>query len=929
MAEGFITVTGTEVTHDETDDLQNSAQTPNAPGDADDDDILVSDLDADFLARLAVLGLDPDDAVAPDALGAARSDGNVITLSTSGNMTGLGFSDANGADLDGDSSGLFTTNGSEIYLFSDPTNNNIVYGSTDPNLDFNTFDATSIAFVLHLAETGDPVSGATVEVVQYKPLNQGDDGNDHDSPLDLTNKIFVTASGEIEFSEFADTPPGQQLWSGFGPTTGTADDPDILVTGINPDPDSPSAGDRVNVSTTGLGENSQAVGQFEGLRIDFVNGLFFPNQTQADSPVTLEYDDHFESGGAGWSPVQVNPGNPNIRVDAKITAWDVTGDWEGQAFFDQLGSQTAVNIASVQVFDETGVLIEDTADPGIDDPDVSVTITGNIAEVIGLKEDYLVKFRTETPNMDRFTIENISSNSKLSFDVGNILNLEAAADTDEVGSRIFFEDDGPTIDLTSLEPAIVLDESVGVDAGDLNAADEEAAGAPDDAIGYAAISAAALFSETAVAGEDGEASTVYSLVLNAGATGLTDTESGQAVVLSLVNGTVEGRTDAAAAELVLTIDVDADGNVEAALFRALDHGADLNDHDSAVSMAAGLVELQATLTDGDTDFASDKIELGSLIDYEDDGPVLEATTDDVVVDFVANDSDGDPNLGLDYGEDTPGALKITSFEAMPDDTVLGQITEMLSADGTTLTYSNVDGPLFELSLDDSEPGAYTFTVLQGPPLVTNTLDFAGNDPGGPVEDITISAPGGTNVTFDGFLLTDFDANLKGQFAAGDLNDPADDDDDPNVSQPGVGLKDNQMDPNEALQLTLDPAVAGIELKFDGATGGGQTFRIKIEAYDSEGTLVFADFAQEAAPKGNAVLLKSYVFEDPAVEVYIGLDFDTASSGVRIAEVAMIEKVETPDFELDYTVTAEDGDTDFTTTEFTVGIDGNSDGLLVA
>ena len=138
--------------------------------------------------------------------------------------------------------------------------------------------------------------------------------------------------------------------------------------------------------------------------------------------------------------------------------------------------------------------------------------------------------------------------------------------------------------------------------------------------------AATLFSETADAGSDGQASKVYALVLNAGATGLTDTATGEAVVLSLVSGVVQGRT-ATSDDLVFTIAVNSTtGAVTTTQFRALDHGADSNDHDSAVSMASGLVELQATLTDGDTDTATtDKIELGSRIGFEDDGPAIDLT----------------------------------------------------------------------------------------------------------------------------------------------------------------------------------------------------------------------------------------------------------------------------------------------------------------
>ena len=210
-------------------------------------------------------------------------------------------------------------------------------------------------------------------------------------------------------------------------------------------------------------------------------------------------------------------------------------------------------------------------------------------------------------------------------------DTDFAADTIELGSRIGFEDDGPAIDLTPTTATIAVDESVGTggsskdEPGNAQPNDETAAGAPAGAIGYAVTSAATLFSETADAGSDGQASKAYALVLNAGATGLTDTATGQAVVLSLVSGVVEGRT-ATSDDLVFTIAVDSTtGAVTTTQFRALDHGADANDHDSAVSMASGLVELTATLTDGDTDFAADTIELGSRIGFEDDGPAIDLT----------------------------------------------------------------------------------------------------------------------------------------------------------------------------------------------------------------------------------------------------------------------------------------------------------------
>ena len=123
-------------------------------------------------------------------------------------------------------------------------------------------------------------------------------------------------------------------------------------------------------------------------------------------------------------------------------------------------------------------------------------------------------------------------------------------------------------------------------------------------------------------------------MLNAGATGLTDTATGEAVVLSLVSGVVEGRT-ATSDDLVFTIAVDSTtGAVTTTQFRALDHGADANDHDSAVEhgLRPGRAR-RRPLTDGDTDTASDTIELGSRIGFEDDGPAI--TVDDATGNYVA------------------------------------------------------------------------------------------------------------------------------------------------------------------------------------------------------------------------------------------------------------------------------------------------------
>ena len=142
-----VTPTGTTVTLDETAGLQN-------------DDTNVA-LPAAFSSRLTALGADP-----ATAINQAVSNGNVISISgVTGTITNLAFTDANGGALDGDSSGLFTNDGEEIFLFTDTVNDNIVLGKTA---------AGAIAFAVFLEETGSPVSGGKFWSIEFEALEHPD-----------------------------------------------------------------------------------------------------------------------------------------------------------------------------------------------------------------------------------------------------------------------------------------------------------------------------------------------------------------------------------------------------------------------------------------------------------------------------------------------------------------------------------------------------------------------------------------------------------------------------------------------------------------------------------------------------------------------------------------------------------------------------------
>ncbi|MDF1751630.1 MAG: DUF5801 repeats-in-toxin domain-containing protein [Verrucomicrobiales bacterium] len=252
---------------------------------------------------------------------------------------------------------------------------------------------------------------------------------------------------------------------------------------------------------------------------------------------------------------------------------------------------------------------------------------------------------------------------------------DSASDQIEIGRYIRFEDDGPAVEIVRKASAkFVLDESVGTDGsikdegGRSN--DDETLQGEDGVIGFSHVRGSSLFTEQVDAGADGLESKVYKLTLAPGNpdSGLVDAVSDEKVILFIYNnGDIVGRTENSG-ELVFRVHVnEGNGSVTVKQFRAVEHD-DPNDHDenqqSAAHLNAELIGLQVTVTDGDGDSASDQIEIGRYIRFEDDGPseifpdsvsvlnqggqcvfgnldgVISMGGDGVVLDNVGSDKDG-------------------------------------------------------------------------------------------------------------------------------------------------------------------------------------------------------------------------------------------------------------------------------------------------
>ncbi|PBB42130.1 hypothetical protein CK222_20210 [Mesorhizobium sp. WSM3866] len=174
------------------------------------------------------------------------------------------------------------------------------------------------------------------------------------------------------------------------------------------------------------------------------------------------------------------------------------------------------------------------------------------------------------------------------------------SDTANIGDNLVFKDDAPSIS-APLDNLIV-------------SVDESTLGTNDTK------SFATQFSSNA--GKDGSAGITYALSVVAGASGLVDTLTGQAVNLSVNNsGVVEGKT-AVSGDLVFTVSVDASGQVTLDQIRAVIHDPNNGPNDTETLTTDNLIKLTATITDKDGDSASAILNIGQNLVFTDDAPTI-------------------------------------------------------------------------------------------------------------------------------------------------------------------------------------------------------------------------------------------------------------------------------------------------------------------
>jgi hypothetical protein len=575
----------------------------------------------------------------PTASGVAHSANDFITI-PSAIVKAIGFVNGNGAALPVYSSGvdpntggatsISTLDGGSVHLFMDATlGNRMVLGvDTSGHIAFSLFLDPSV----ELASAG-------VWMVQFEALANPNAANP-DDPVNLFDAIGVTATTGLD-ANIDDLPSGQNL---FGIMGNTGEGMIVVAKGADLKTDGTwtNKSQTINTSQGGshatIGVTNQMFDPGEGAYLTYVKNPD-PNylsgapgglsQTEADDADNILYGGGTkEVTQAGVSISQIQG---NVLGTMKISAYDISGAPQGRTFVSALGSGTHIDINSVQVFNAAGADV--TAG--------KVTLAGGIATITQLDKDFTIRWTTSAPH-DQVLIEDVAGK----FDIGGLTIDQTIVINQDIGQQLVFEDDGPRITASPTgAQTLTVDETVfGLDA---------------------TASFAGQFTPDYGVDGPGAGVTTYALSTPGGASGLTDTLTGESVVLSKVGNDIVGQT-AVSGDTVFVVSVDATGTVTLDQQRSVVH-ADTGNPDDATGLAgSNLVVLSATVTDGDGDSATAPLDLTALLAFEDDGPAIEASANDaptLTVDESAYGTDATASFAGQftptYGADGPGAAALT------------------------------------------------------------------------------------------------------------------------------------------------------------------------------------------------------------------------------------------------------------------------------
>ncbi|MCP1620900.1 putative secreted protein (type I secretion substrate) [Pseudomonas sp. SLBN-26] len=670
-------VEGRVVIHDETPGLQNASATPGVPGDAANHDT----------SNPAVAALFASVANAGTGLAAGYAQSTGAVVDTSGSTVGQdqeGATTVLSLSVQDSDSGLKALDGSSILL---SVENGLVVGRVSGG----ALDGQA-AFAVAIGQDG------TLSVAQYLPL-QHLDGSNADDALSLTGKInaVVTVTDGDGDVSVASTGIGNAVrFEDDGPTASdvraeTVLDDEGLAGGINGGPGDvagadtstsgslgydggadgvksveltgpSSLGSESVTSTWDASTNTLTISSARGALMTVVltdpaTGAYTVNLLQplmhpqggTEDNITLNVGYTVTDGDGdsanGSLAVVINDDSPSVQaseldLNSSVTFLGTNAGYsntygyyiKGDDGTPQGGKIIWANVHDQSVGDQASL-------DGLDPAHTGFFIIPDGAANGGLSNGAEVTFQLVGGKWQAF----IGSTPLVGADGANVLFSDAALnpggshlqDTGSAGNQNW-EDKTATsdYDYNDVSANVTWGSAIALQVDESNFAQD------------ATANFSGVFNVQP--GADGVGSQTYSLSVQNANSGLVDTATGEAVLLSLNGSVIEGRT-AGTGELVFTLSVNAAGTVTLDQQRAVVHPT--SDADEAKYLGAGRVSLTLTVVDKDGDSASGAVDIGKVISFKDDGPSISAGQAG-----VASLEVDETSLGIDATTDFSGAF---------------------------------------------------------------------------------------------------------------------------------------------------------------------------------------------------------------------------------------------------------------------------------
>ncbi|RWP10169.1 MAG: type I secretion C-terminal target domain-containing protein [Mesorhizobium sp.] len=434
-------------------------------------------------------------------------------------------------------------------------------------------------------------------------------------------------------------------------------------------------------------------------------------------------------------------------------------------------------------------------------------------------------------------------------------------------------------------------------------------------------------------GADGAGAISYALGFNAGATGLVDTASGQAVVLSLEAGQVVGRAGIGGA-IVFTVTTDASGNVTLDQQRAVVHPT-ANANEPVSLNADNLVTLTATITDKDGDSSAATLNIGQNLTFLDDGPAF----------TLVNDGNGD------------GIVSLSALNPATATTYTGQFAEWnygadgfgsVTATGPNVEVASTSASQIVLNLKEGGDVVAKLTLNADGTDSLEVLHRAGDIVFSPIAATSATAGGPTgSLLVDLGAATNFNIVVTGDDGNATLGQASDE---VNTSSQGWAVKGSSgqsNDPGESIKFAFvddsnnstGHGVDDFKFTTQGYTGGMGTAHITVVVYLNAQMTIY-DTVSIDTTSGQVIQISNlnwsaaagtgnYVSGDAIYGVKVISD-NTNTGGFRLNGVEVGAASENPPADLDFNginvmITDHDGDTASQT--FNVHIDGTTGSQL--